>query len=134
MVIVNRPKTAGRWRLAPAGCGQHDKGSGVTVALMAAFSLKNAPITSDRQAVLLNDRNPLSVTDLSNTIAGVSDIAQISDGQRPKSIDNRNAIPKRSVFIHAEPETHMGVRGLAPKPVGRKEIPCKYLQSFKGNR
>ena len=72
--------------------------------------------------------------DLSNTIAGVSDIAQISDGQRPKSIINRYAIPKRSVFIHAEPETHMGVRGLAPKPVGRKEIPCKYLQSFKGNR
>jgi hypothetical protein len=36
--IENRPKTSGRWRLAPAGCGQHDKGSGVTSALMAAFS------------------------------------------------------------------------------------------------
>ena len=24
--------------MAPAGCGQHDKGSGVTGALMAAFS------------------------------------------------------------------------------------------------
>jgi hypothetical protein len=38
VAIVNRPETVGRWRLAPAGCGQHDKGSGVTGALMAVFS------------------------------------------------------------------------------------------------
>jgi hypothetical protein len=30
--------------------------------------------------------------------------------------------------------THPGVRGLAPKHVGRKEIPCKYLQCCKANR
>jgi hypothetical protein len=33
-----------------------------------------------------------------------------------------------------EPETHAGVRGIAPKHVGRKAILCKYLQSFKENR
>jgi hypothetical protein len=38
VVIENRPETAGRWHLAPAGYGQHDKGSGVTGALTAAFS------------------------------------------------------------------------------------------------
>jgi hypothetical protein len=38
VAIVNRPETAGRWLLAAAGGGQHDKGSGVTGALMAAFS------------------------------------------------------------------------------------------------
>jgi hypothetical protein len=30
--------------------------------------------------------------------------------------------------------TQPGVRGLAPKHVGRKEIPCKYLQCGKENR
>jgi hypothetical protein len=30
--------------------------------------------------------------------------------------------------------THQGVRGLVPKHVGRKEIPCKYLQCCKENR
>ena len=54
-----RLRDDGAWRRLAAA--KHDKGSGVTGALMAAFSLKNAPITSDMQAVLLNDRNPLSV-------------------------------------------------------------------------
>jgi hypothetical protein len=35
------------------------------------------------QAVLLNDRNPLSISSgQTNTIAGVSNYAQIPDGQR----------------------------------------------------
>jgi hypothetical protein len=44
--------------------------------------------------------------------------------------------PSQSVrsSIQAEPETQPGVRCLAPKHVGRKKIPCKYLQSFKENR
>ena len=46
--------------------------------LMAAFSLKQCATTPDMQAVLLNDRNPFPLLfDLSNTTAGVSDIAQI---------------------------------------------------------
>ena len=70
----------------------------------------------------------------SNTIAGVSDIAQIPDGQRPKSItiETPSQSVRSSFMLNRKPI--MGVRGLAPKPVGRKEIPCKYLQSFKGNR
>ena len=50
----------------------------------------------------------------------MSYFAQISDGQRPKSIINRYAIPKRSVFNSSCTGTHPGVRGLAPKQVGRK--------------
>ena len=70
----------------------------------------------------------------SNTSAGVSNIAQIPDGQKRQVKNNRYAIPKRSVFNSSCTGTHPGVRGLAPKHVGRKEIPCKYLQSFKENR
>ena len=70
----------------------------------------------------------------SNTVAGVSDIAQIPDGQKHRSKNNRYAIPKRSIFNLSCTGTHQGVRGLAPKHVGRKEIPCKCLQSFKENR
>jgi hypothetical protein len=29
VAIVNRPETAGRWRLALVGCGRHDEGSSV---------------------------------------------------------------------------------------------------------
>ena len=64
----------------------------------------------------------------------LSYFAQISDGQKRKGKDNRYAIPKRSVFNSSCTGTHPGVRGLASKQVGRKDMPCKYLQSFKENR
>src|SRR5271169_421073 len=64
----------------------------------------------------------------------VSYFAQIPDKQRRRLTTIET--PSQSVrsLIQAEPGTHLGVRGLAPKHVGRKEIPCKYLQSFKENR
>jgi hypothetical protein len=64
----------------------------------------------------------------------VSYFAQIPDGQRRRLTTIET--PSQSVrsLIQAEPGTHPGVRGLAPKHVGRKDIPCKYLQSFKENR
>ena len=63
----------------------------------------------------------------------VSYFAQIPDGQRRRLTTIET--PSQSVrsLIQAEPGTHPGVRGLAPKHVGRKDIPCKYLQSFKEN-
>jgi hypothetical protein len=102
---------------------------------MAAFSHKNAPITSDRQAVLLNDRNPLSVSSGSEQYNRGCELFCSDFGRAKAQVnDNRNAIPKRSVFNSTCTGTHPGVRSLAPKQVGRKEIPCKFLQSFKGNR
>jgi hypothetical protein len=65
--------------------------------------------------------------------SGVSYFAQNPNGQRRKQLLIDTPILRR-VFNQAEPETHPGVRGLAPNHVGRKEIPCKYLQSFKENR
>jgi hypothetical protein len=64
----------------------------------------------------------------------VSYFAQIPDGQRRRLTTIET--PSQSVrsLIQAEPGTPPGVRGLAPKHVGRKDIPCKYLQSFKENR
>ena len=59
-----------------------------------------------------------------NTSAGVSNIAQIPDGQKRQTFGVQFKLYRN----------HPGVRGLAPKHVGRKEIPCKYLQSFKENR
>ena len=57
----------------------------------------------------------------------------------------RSATSRRRVFQQQYAEafdlqldllnrTCPGVRGLAPKHVGRKEIPCKYLQCWKENR
>ena len=63
----------------------------------------------------------------------VSYFAQIPGGQRRRLTIETPSQSVRSL-IQAEPETHPGVRGLAPKHVGRKDIPCKYLQSFKENR
>ena len=64
----------------------------------------------------------------------VSYFAQIPDGQRRRLTMIETPTQSVRSLIQAEPETHPGVRGLAPKHVGRKEIPCKYLQSFKENR
>jgi|SRR5580700_3880634 hypothetical protein len=48
--------------MAPGACCAGRQRKRRYRALMAPFSHKNAPITSDRQAVLLNDRKPLSVS------------------------------------------------------------------------
>jgi hypothetical protein len=47
-----------------------------------------------------------------------------SDSGRTKAQANNDTQIVRSL-IQAEPETHPGVRGFAPKHVGRKDIPCK---------
>ena len=54
--------------------------------------------------------------------SGVSYFAQFPDGQRRKRITIDT--PSQSVrsLIQAEPGTHPGARGLAPKHVGRKDI------------
>jgi hypothetical protein len=55
----------------------------------------------------------------------VSYFAQNSGGQKCRLTGIET--PSQSVrSLIAEPETHTGVRGLASKHVGRKDIPCKY--------
>ena len=69
------------------------------------------------------------------SILKVSNFAQTPDAQRRKATLNRYAIAKRSVSNSTcLTGTRPGVRALAPKHVGRKEIPCNYLQSCKENR
>ena len=73
---------------------------------------------------------------LRHAVIEVSCFAQIPGGQR------RNAIlidtPSQSVrviqFNLLNRNPIRVSRGLAPKHVGRKEVPCKCLQSFKANR
>jgi hypothetical protein len=72
--------------------------------------------------------------DHNQSVVDVSYIAQTPDGQRRKRITNRNAIATRSAFNSTYTGTCPGVRGLAPKHVGRKETPCNYLQFCKENR
>ena len=67
----------------------------------------------------------------SNTSAGVSNIAQIPDGQKRqvKIIDT----PSQSVrsSIQAVPETHPGVRGLAPRHWGESAfVDACYASSY----
>jgi hypothetical protein len=70
-----------------------------------------------------------------NQSADMSYFAQTPDAEGGNANDNRYAIATRSVFIQLdETGTRPGVRGLAPKHVGRKGIPCKYLQFCKKNR
>jgi hypothetical protein len=64
----------------------------------------------------------------------VSYFAQIPDRQRRRLTMIETPTQSVRPLIQAEPETHASVRGLAPKRVGRKDIPCKYLKSFKENR
>src|ERR1700730_2441335 len=65
--------------------------------------------------------------------SGVSNFAQTPDGQRRNrmTIDTPSQSVRSSIQL-AEPEP-VRVSGLAPKHVGRKEIPCNYLQSCKEN-
>ena len=58
-MIGNRPETARRWRPTRLAADRHDKGSGVTGALMAAFSPQERANYFRQQATLLNDRNLL---------------------------------------------------------------------------
>jgi hypothetical protein len=60
----------------------------------------------------------------------VSYFAQTLDGRRGKQM----IIDTRSQRVINKTGAHPGVRVLAPKHVGRKEIPCKYLQFCKENR
>jgi len=41
MAIVNRPETAGRWRLTLVGPGRHDEGSSVAAFQLSPFHRKH---------------------------------------------------------------------------------------------
>ena len=64
----------------------------------------------------------------------MSYFAQTPGGQRRRLTMIETPTQSVRSLIQAEPETQAGVRVLAPKHVGRKDIPCKCLQSFKENR
>ena len=70
-----------------------------------------------------------------NQFVDVSYFDQTLDGQRRNLIRFRYAIAKRSVFNSILLNgTHPGVRGLAPKHVGRKEMPCNFRHFCKETR
>ena len=62
MAIVKRPKSGEEVPKEIVTLpGETSPNYALVYACSTLFSLKNAPITSDMQAVLLNDRNPLWV-------------------------------------------------------------------------